>query len=340
VNPIPPAVDLDTVLGGAEPRVDREACCRRGCERPRIRLVGGARRIPPRRPGELGVRQPVGALVLDPLELADRSSELLAHLRVLGRRFDAPLRDPNRLGREHHRSQVPDTVWFEREDPGRRYGHTSNRDLGDAPRRVETRELARLELVVEEYAPGLAGACHDQPGKVTRHHRTKRSRHQQVLSRRVGLQRSGERDRAHDLTRGQSGEQVDGELLAGRLDHRGGEHRGKERTGRTRAAELLEDDDELGHPEALAPERFVDVQAEPSLRGEIRPERRQRFPLGLQRRPCDLRRAVTIDPAPHCVVQRLVLLGDPNRHAFVPLLPSQVPAPVRQSRRHRGSYAS
>ena len=55
--------------------------------------------------GELHARQHLGAPVLHTLELSDRPTELHAHLGVLGRGVDAPLRDADRLGREQRRRE-------------------------------------------------------------------------------------------------------------------------------------------------------------------------------------------------------------------------------------------
>ena len=73
---------------------------------PPVSVSSAARgRVPHRGAGELGARQHLGAAVLHALELADRPAELHAHLRVLGRGVDAPLRDADRLGREQRRRE-------------------------------------------------------------------------------------------------------------------------------------------------------------------------------------------------------------------------------------------
>ena len=99
---------LHAVLGVQERGVERERG--RGRDREPRAVVGVGRRprgrVPHRGAGELGARQHVGAAVLHALELADRPAELHAHLRVLGRGVDAPLRDADRLRREQHRGEV------------------------------------------------------------------------------------------------------------------------------------------------------------------------------------------------------------------------------------------
>ena len=120
VKPMPPSVCTQSLaLANAASNASAAAAAIASAAPGSVEVVGGARRVPHRGAGELDARQHLGAAVLHALELADRPAELHAHLRVLGRGVDAPLRDADRLGREQH---------------GREQAHRR--------RRVEVRELA------------------------------------------------------------------------------------------------------------------------------------------------------------------------------------------------------
>ena len=80
----------------------------------------------------LDVDHHVRALVLDGLETADRTAELLAHLGVLDRDVEHLLRAANHLGRKRHLAAI---------DRGRQHG-PSVIDLAD---HVGRRRLARRE---------------------------------------------------------------------------------------------------------------------------------------------------------------------------------------------------
>ena len=92
---------LNAVLAVQERGLQRERGRRRDRDaRAVVFLPHGTRRVPHGGARQLGARQHVGAPMLHALELADRPAELHAHLRVLGRGVDAPLRDADRFGRE------------------------------------------------------------------------------------------------------------------------------------------------------------------------------------------------------------------------------------------------
>ena len=109
---------LHAVLAVRERGVERE---RRAARRsrhasPLSDSPHGAGRVPDRGARELGAGEHVGAAVLDALELADRPAELHAHLRVLGRGLDAPLRDADRFGGEEHGRELADPLRRDRRD--------------------------------------------------------------------------------------------------------------------------------------------------------------------------------------------------------------------------------
>ena len=90
------AEHLDAVAGdretGFEGRGSGDCCCERslfGAD-----AIGGGQRtrcVPSTDTGLLGKSEHAGGLVLDSLELADHATELLTHLRVVGRGRDCPV---------------------------------------------------------------------------------------------------------------------------------------------------------------------------------------------------------------------------------------------------------
>ncbi len=135
------AEGLHAVLGVQRTRRRTRARPRR---RSRARAAGSARssaargRVPGRGAGELDAGEHLRAAVLHALELADRPAELHAHLRVLGRGVDAPLRDADRLRREQRRR--------ERAGPASSVRFASLRSAGRrrgrGARRIDAREAA------------------------------------------------------------------------------------------------------------------------------------------------------------------------------------------------------
>ncbi len=98
------AEHLHTVLRTLEERVRHERARDRGRQHMFLVGVGGTCRVPRNRARLLEGEQHVGAPVLHALELADRPAELLAHLRVLRGRLDAPRGATRRLrGQEDDR---------------------------------------------------------------------------------------------------------------------------------------------------------------------------------------------------------------------------------------------
>ena len=103
------AEDLDAVL--ARSRTPRRARARVAADDAsgRVAVVEcGLRGVPRRGARELDAATHVGALVLDALELPDRSAELHTVLGVLGRGVHAPLRDADELGRDQRRGELAD----------------------------------------------------------------------------------------------------------------------------------------------------------------------------------------------------------------------------------------
>ena len=134
-----------------------------------IRLVGGAGGVPRRCTRKLGLGEHVGAFVLDALELADGSAELLPHLGVLGRGVDAPLRDAHALGGEHRRRQIPHPLRFHAVEPARaRHDGGVDVHLGDAPGRVQALQLGGGELARDERAPLVRGSNDEHARQVSR----------------------------------------------------------------------------------------------------------------------------------------------------------------------------
>ena len=98
---------LDAVLAVHERGFQRERGRRRDRDaRAVVFLPHRTRRVPRGGARQLGAREHVGAAMLHALELTDRAAELHAHLRVLGRGVDAPLRDADGFGGEEHRGDL------------------------------------------------------------------------------------------------------------------------------------------------------------------------------------------------------------------------------------------
>ena len=228
-----------------------------------------ARASPHRRARELGARQHVGAAVLHALELADRPAELHAHLRVLGRRVDTPLRDPDRLRREQHRREVAHALRGETRQPAiGGHGHAFEVELGDAPGEVEARQLGDARGGRVERGPLAVDLAHDHVGVVAAEHRPG----------------AAERDGARAL----AGRQLRQPVAAagpGRLQDRRGQHRREIRARRARATELLDHDRLLDEAVPGAAVRFRDVQPEPARFTESRPRNSGAGRLGRRRPP-------------------------------------------------------
>jgi hypothetical protein len=150
--------------------------------------------------------------------------------------------------------------------------------------------------------------------------RLERAVHVDAPVDRLGRERALERDGADEAGRREATQVLPAVGLAGvdrALEDGGGQRVGEERTRGAGATELLGDHHELGEAGTLTGVLLGDVQAEPPLRGERLPERRQGLDLLVERRPQHRRRAVTIHPTPDRAVQLLVLVTDPDRHGMI-----------------------
>ena len=317
---------LHAVLAVGERGIERErgaAAAIANCRRCRGRRPR-ARRVPHRRARELGARQHVGAAVLHALELPDRPAELHAHLRVLGRRVDAPLRDADRLGRREHRGQVAHTRRVERGQlTVRRDLDTVDDHFGESPGGVHARQLAHRAAGGVECTPddatGAADRRDEHRREVCAQHRPQRAAHAQAVGRRLGdetVRLLAEGDGGDGLARRDAREQrLRHGLVAAALERGRREHGRQEGPGCQDAGELFDDDDQLGHAVTRSPVRLGNVQPEPTLRRELGPERRQRLAGRVEERARHRGRAVTLDPARDRTAQRVVFLGDPDRHS-------------------------
>ncbi len=158
------AVHLDAILravlrgGGCQCRGDRGSEFESDFLRTGFAvLVDRAGGVPYRGSGSLGVRDHLGALVLDGLELADGPAELLADLGVCGGGVGTPARDADGLGGQQRRHQRP------RQRPAQGAEHTVVADLdgvgahmGQRPQRVDALDGLDLQLVGVEHHPLFA----------------------------------------------------------------------------------------------------------------------------------------------------------------------------------------
>ncbi len=141
---------------------------------PVARVVDRTRRVPYRHARELGAGKHVGAAVLHALELPDRPPELHALLRVVGRRLDTPLREPEGLGREQHRGDVAHTFARDRaEPPFVRHGGCAGVDLHacDATRLVDALQFGDAQVRRVERDPLPVHLAHDHVGQLSSEHR-------------------------------------------------------------------------------------------------------------------------------------------------------------------------
>ena len=261
VNPIPPSVCTQSFAFANAASNAKRGRGGDGEIRPgRGHVARGACRVPHRGACEFGARQHLGAPMLDALELPDRPSELHAHLRVLRRGVDAPLRDPDRLRREQHRRHRAHLVGRDIELAFGRRHDVVELEPRDSPGRIDARDLGRRNKVRIECEPRAADLAHDHVGEVT-----------------ADRDPAVERDRAH---RGAVHE---------RGRERGRDRRGHVRARRARAPELFDDDGLLDERGAAPAVRLVDVESEPARLDDRRPERRDRFGVGVERGPRDRR---------------------------------------------------
>ena len=162
---------LDAVLGALEERGRGErAGDRRAASERSAGVVGGPSRVPRDGARLLEREQHVGTPVLHALELTDRPAELLAHLRVLRRRLDAPRRAAGTFRRDEREREVGDRravgVGEEaRSVPRRRV------DVGDAPRRVDADARRDRAVLGPHDVPTAVGGNEEQVGERRTEHR-------------------------------------------------------------------------------------------------------------------------------------------------------------------------
>ena len=292
------AVQLHGVLRTPDEAVEREGDGHGGGQGSRGGVRGRARRVPCGPPRLLGGDEHVREPVLHRLELADRPAELLAHLRVGRRGVEAPTRAACALRRHHHRGQHARPLEGDPAQHARRMApdpHGSH-----APGRVEARQRRDVDVTGHdvEHTPAVVDANEHHAGERGAEHR------------RVGV----ERDRGGRGAVEQSREQ---RPVVGLDDDRRRQRGGQEGSGRGGAAQLLEHDRELEQPVTLTTVLLGHVQAQPALLRQLRPERWQRLRVGVEQRARHARRTARLQPSPRGLAQRLVLLGDADRHGCV-----------------------
>ena len=265
--------------------------------------LAGAGRVPHRGARELGARQHVGAAVLHALELPDRPAELHAHLRVLGRGVDAPLRDADRLGREQHRGEVADPLGGEARRAGGRPAPRTPSRSSCATRRVRSMlgsSVARDVAASSAYHVAV-DLAHDHVGVVRR-----RAPGARRSSATAPVQLAGRELR--QPARRPPGRRRSSRIAAAIAV---GEVRARART-RGRAPRPRRPARRARSPRRRAPRRRA-ARASPARAARPRTRAGPRS----RRRP---RRAprpggmFVVDEAPDGLAQLLVLFGDPDRH--------------------------
>ena len=302
------AEGLHAILGVRERSAERERGCRGDCERGTgiVEIVGRGRRVPHRRACELHARQHLGAPVLHAQELTDRTSELHAHLRVVGRGVDTPLRDADRLGREQRGGDQAHALVAEirKLSLGRGSGGTRcgvEVDARQPASQIDTLHFLGAHGRGVERVPRAVDRADDHVGGGT-----------------AGRQRGAvECDRTGEL----AGRELRKELV-GRGTAVGEQQRGDDRgrnvgSGRARSPELLDHDGLLEETRAAASVCLVDVEADPARLGQSVPEGRADLPRSVQRVADDTRIDVVVDETADGAAQVLVFLCDPDRHSSI-----------------------
>ena len=264
--------------------------------------------VPGDRPGQLQRAEHVRAAVLDRLELPDGSAELLAVLRVGRRGVHAPGGAAGRLGGQQRGGQVPHQAGpvLRAELGSRRLAVETDR--GQAPRRVEALVLLDGHALGVQRPPAVPSGDHDHARRSGAEHRTPLA----VVG--VGGERHRSRRRAVAQDR-QQGEALI--VVSHAVHHRRRQDRRQDRPRGDGTPELLQDDGQLGQPEAGTPVLLGDVQSQPPQPGQLVPERRQRIGRLVQRRPRRLQQPAGLDPLPGRLVEGEVVLGDPQAHRSV-----------------------
>ncbi len=330
------AEHLDAVLGGAVGGLGGEGAGDRGGEGRLVAPDGGPRRVPGCRPGLLEGAQHVGAPVLHPLELTDRSAELLAHERVLGRGGDAPRRHADALGGQEHGGQTPDARGAGRARheavggrpragrPGRWPPGGSGRATGPARRRRRRRRRPPTRRWVRRprrERSGRTSTSATPPDRTASHAPSTTS-----PPPGAGVAGTGAGPTATVPTRRpEASSPTSGRRPAppNRSSATAARLLGTNGPGASTRPSSSDHDDRLGQPVPLAARGLVDGQADPSLPRQVAPERGEDVLVGVEPGPDDRRRAVPGGPSAHRVTQGEVLVAEADARPGIhrPIMP-------------------
>ena len=241
------------------------------------RFVDGPGGIPNRCGGPLGVSDHLGTLVLDGLELTDRTAELLADLGVGRRGVGGPARDADRLGRQQGGHQRT------RQSPAQVAQHAIVTDLDGVgahmrqrSQRVHAGDGLDLQLVGVEHHPLFAAVDghrkHQHRRLGGRRDRANLAADHQVVALPGGRQSGIDGVRGDHVAGGQLSQQLGVRVM--RRDQRARDRRRHERSGHCPVAELGEDDGQLENAETLSANGFGEVYALQALLGGGLPVRR------------------------------------------------------------------
>ena len=164
-----PAQDLDAGLGDLDRPVEAHRFGDVGGEGPLLvvrRRRRGVRDVPRRGGDRLDGLQHLGAEVLHRLEAADRPAELLAHLRVLDRRLQAPPGDPRGLGRTERHGRTTDQRAGQPVDPERPLGarRVDRPERTEPAAQVQAGDRREVDGVPRHDVPGVLLVGHQDVG--------------------------------------------------------------------------------------------------------------------------------------------------------------------------------
>ncbi len=299
-----PSEDLDAPLGALHVGVEHKGPGQDG-RQPGLgglARIGGVGRVPGQSGDLLDGDEHVGQPVLDRLELADGPSELAAVAGVLGAHLETPPRPTGALRCCHHERQV---AHHGVRRPGqatlRGEGHALHLHPPHPPGGVEAGEGfdAHTGGVEVEHPPLHRRRPCARGGHRHRGHQAPGERHGQhgdhlapKLQPAVGGRCPGQGGGGGQGHGGgaravhERGEQGLALVLGGPGAHHGGrQHGGHDRPRHHGPRHLLDHHGQLQETEALAAVLLGHVDAEPSLGGELVPERRGRLRLGVEQGP-------------------------------------------------------